>query len=222
MVSVIIAAAGSGSRMNNKKKKQFITLLDVPILVRTLRQFDLKEVDEIVVVTNEADLQEVHELIMGYGLKVDKVVCGGHTRQASIYNGLLEATGEDVLIHDAARPFITKAIILEHIEKCSEIGLITAVPCKDTIKIMTQDKVEKTLDRSKLVNVQTPQSFKREMLIKAYDFINNNNISVTDDASVYEANNLPVKMVMGSYENIKITTPEDLWMGEMIIKRSSK
>lgn len=219
MVSVIIAAAGSGSRMNHEKKKQFIDLLGVPILVRTVRQFDYSAIDEIIIVTGEDDIKEVEQLTREYGLRVDKIVTGGQRRQDSIFNGLKVTKGDIVLIHDGARPFVTREIIKSNIESVSDCGIITAVACKDTIKLVHDRYVQETLDRSKLINVQTPQTFKRELILEAYDYVNEKKLSVTDDASVYEAYGKPVQYVEGSYENIKITTPEDLWMGELIIKK---
>jgi len=223
MVSVIIAAAGSGSRMNSSVKKQFMTLLEVPILVRTLRKFDLTCIDEIIIVTNSDDVGEVQALLKVYGIsKVTQVIAGGNTRQASIYNGLKAVGGDYVLVHDAARPFVTRDIIEAHVASLSNIGLITAVPCKDTIKVVADGFVKETLDRSVLMNVQTPQSFETESLLKAYDHAALEGLSVTDDASVYEAFGLKVKVVLGSYDNIKITTPEDLVQGEIILKRGKK
>lgn len=223
MVSVIIAAAGSGTRMQSSIKKQFMTLLDVPILVRTLRQFDLPSIHEIVIVTNADDVDEVKALLKGYGiLKVSSVVAGGQTRQDSIYKGLQAVKGDYVLVHDAARPFVNRTIIQDHIDNLSEVGLITAVACKDTIKVVKDGIVKETLDRGNLVNVQTPQSFETKALIRAYDYAIKENLSVTDDASVYEAAGLQVRILPGSYDNIKITTPEDIIQGEIILTRSKK
>lgn len=221
MVSVIIAAAGSGSRMNSHVKKQFMLLLDKPVLIRTLKKFDLDAIDEIVVVTNQDDLNTVKRLIIDYEIKkVSSVVPGGLNRQDSIYKGLKAVKGDIVLIHDAARPFVTKEIIIKNIRAVKKgIGVVTAVPCTDTIKVIEADVVLNTLNRSQLVNVQTPQSFVTKEIYDAYGYTINKNLSVTDDASVAELFGMTVKTVMGSYQNIKLTTLEDIWMGEAILKR---
>ncbi|MBI9014443.1 MAG: 2-C-methyl-D-erythritol 4-phosphate cytidylyltransferase [Clostridiales bacterium] len=221
MVSVIVAAAGSGTRMNSSVKKQFISLLDIPVLIRTLKQFDLKEVDEIIIVTNEDDIDSVKNMIDSYNVnKVKSIIKGGQSRQDSIYNGLKIVKGDVVMIHDAARPFLDKDIILRNLETVSDhAGVVTCVPCKDTIKVVKDEFVKETLNRFELVNVQTPQTFITKKIKEAYDYIRTHEISVTDDASVAEIYGMAVKTVMGSYRNIKLTTPEDLWIGEAILKR---
>ncbi len=221
MVSVIIAAAGSGTRMKSSVKKQFISLLDIPVLIRTLKQFDLEEINEIIIVTNKEDIDSVKNMIDLYGVnKVKYIIPGGQNRQDSIYNGLKIANGDVVMIHDAARPFVDQDIILRNIEAVSDhVGVVTCVPCKDTIKVVKDQFVKETLDRSELMNIQTPQTFITQQIKEAYDHIMTHKISVTDDASVAEIYGMAVKTVMGSYQNIKLTTPEDLWMGEAILKR---
>jgi len=221
MVSVIIAAAGSGSRMNSDVKKQFMLLLDKPVLIRTLEKFDLDSINEIVIVTNEDDIEAVKRLVRQFNVKkVSSVVAGGVNRQNSIYNGLKAVKGDVVLIHDAARPFVTESIITTNIEAVKKgVGVVTAVPCKDTIKVVKEDVVCNTLNRSELVNVQTPQSFMTKEIVEAYNYTIKKNLSVTDDASAFELFGMTVKTVMGSYQNIKLTTPEDIWVGEAIIKR---
>lgn len=221
-VSVIIAAAGSGTRMNHTEKKQFIELEGVPILIRTLQKFHRhQQVDEIVIVTNEADVDRVSELINSYHIqKVVAVVKGGKRRQDSVLNALQVITGEVVMVHDAARPFVTEDIITENlleIKTCD--GLITCVPSKDTIKVVDKGVVVKTLERASLVNVQTPQTFNVVKLRAAYAYMLEHALEVTDDAALAEVMGYHVKTVMGSYDNIKITTPEDLLVGGLILKR---
>jgi len=221
MVSVIIAAAGSGTRMKSSIKKQFISLLNIPVLIRTLKQFDIEEIDEIIIVTNEDDIDSVKGMIDLYEINnVNYVIPGGQNRQDSIYNGLKVAKGDVVMIHDAARPFVDREIIIRNIEAVSDnVGVVTCVPCKDTIKVVRDEFVKETLDRSELMNIQTPQTFITKQIKDAYDHVMAHKISVTDDASVAEIYGMAVKTVMGSYQNIKLTTPEDLWMGEAILKR---
>lgn len=216
--SVIIAAAGAGTRMNHKEKKQFIELDGIPILIRTMKKFDEHEsVDELIVVTNEDDVDKVRALLKVFKFsKKIKVVAGGTRRQDSVYNALMVVSEPVVMIHDAARPFVTKDIIDRNLRALENSeGVITCVPTKDTIKVVKDDFVIETLDRSTLVNVQTPQTFRTDQLITAYNTIN---AAVTDDAALAELMGYSIKTVMGSYHNIKITTPEDLYIGEMILR----
>ncbi|MBN2795011.1 MAG: 2-C-methyl-D-erythritol 4-phosphate cytidylyltransferase [Clostridia bacterium] len=217
MVSLIIAAAGTGSRMDYVEKKQFISLGNEPLLLKTVKQFLMDEIDEIIVVTGKEDLGRIDVLLEPVKLNKEiRIVEGGPRRQDSVYNALKQAKGDVVMIHDGARPFIKKETIKEHlkrIESCQ--GLITAVPTKDTIKVVEMGIVRNTLDRSTLMNVQTPQTFYRKTLIDAYDKAKE---AVTDDASVMEQMGIPVEVVLGDYNNIKITTKEDLDFAEIIMK----
>lgn len=221
MVTVVIAAAGSGTRMNHKEKKQFIELLGEPILLRTMKKFNIDVVDEFVLVINEDDQEKIKLLLESSKIdKPVKVAFGGTRRQDSIYNGLKVASGDIVMIHDAARPFVTADIIVSNVESVrSGIGIITAVPSKDTIKVVKEKRVVKTLDRSELFQVQTPQTFFTDELIKAYDHAYEHDLEVTDDAAIFEAYDQSVSVVMGSYENIKITTPNDLLYGEFLLEK---
>lgn len=217
-VSVLVAAAGTGSRMKSQEKKQFMTLDDVPVLIHTLRVFDhYEKVSEIIVVTDKNDIDRVKRLIDQFKILTPvKVTSGGSRRQDSIKNGLSHVSGDVVMIHDGARPFVDHHILDRHLDLIKGTdGLITCVPCKDTIKRVVGDAVETTLDRSTLVNVQTPQTFWVETIIKAYDQMND--LNVTDDASLMEQLGYTIKTVMGSYKNIKLTTPEDILIGHLFI-----
>lgn len=217
-VSVIVAAAGTGSRMGNKEKKQFISLEGIPILIRTLRVFDaIEQVDEIVVVTGKEDIKTVEALLNTYQIKtLSHVVAGGERRQDSVQNALAVVTGDVVMIHDGARPFVTAEIIKKHLEGIvKHQALITCVPVKDTIKVVKGGIVQETLDRASLVQVQTPQTFYTEQLRQGYA---KHQGDVTDDASVMEEAGYHIATVAGSYKNIKITTPEDLAIGLMMIR----
>jgi 2-C-methyl-D-erythritol 4-phosphate cytidylyltransferase len=173
-------------------------------------------IDEIIVVTGKEDLERVEDLIGCYNFDTKiQVVVGGRRRQDSVYNALKCASGNVVMVHDGARPFVSKTVIEEHltrIESCD--GLITCVPSKDTIKVVVDGVVKKTLNRNELVNVQTPQTFHTETLLKAYE----QHLEVTDDASLMEQLGYQIQTVMGDYNNIKITTPEDLGVGMLILK----
>lgn len=226
-VAVIIAAAGSGTRMQNIEKKQYIKLNGKEILVRTVEKFQSNSlIHEIIIVTNEDEINRCKELVKKYCLtKVSFVVSGGERRQDSIYNALksVSETTEFVMVHDAARPFVTSEIIEKNIEAVDLTrGVVTAVPSKDTIKVIENGLVKETLDRSKLYNVQTPQTFDYHKLLEGYRYMFKNNIVVTDDSSLAEAIGISVMCVIGSYDNIKITTSEDLLVGELILKRGEK
>ena len=201
-VSVIMAAAGAGKRFGSSIPKQYLNIDGVTVLEKALSAFCW--CDEIVVVTD--DLSKVPEGCIA--------VLGGKERQDSINNALSKVTGDYVLIHDAARPFVTKEVIDKVLEALKEND--AAVPCvkpKNTIR--TEDE---TLDRSKLFEVQTPQGFKTEILKEAYSFAYQNNFYGTDDVSVLEemwkAKGIKgkLKITEGDYKNIKITTPEDMPM----------
>lgn len=158
--------------------------------------------------------------------KVSKMVAGGRERQNSVYNGIVSSSGKSdiVLIHDGARPFITEDIIERSINEAQHFGAVcVAVPVKDTIKSCDLGGfVKKTLDRNTLWAVQTPQVFKRELIIKAHDKALIEGFIGTDDTVLVERLNAKVKIVLGSYDNIKITTVEDLAIGEAILRANKE
>ncbi|MEA5085473.1 2-C-methyl-D-erythritol 4-phosphate cytidylyltransferase [bioreactor metagenome] len=213
----IIVAAGSGRRMGGSISKQFLNLGKKPIIVHTVEKFEeIKEINEIIVVTSMPYIQYVQDLKREFSWKKVKIVEGGKERYNSVLNGL-NALGEDiqtVLIHDGVRPFVTEKNILDVIEKTQQAGAcILAVPVKDTIKAVDGNgMVTGTPDRNTLWSVQTPQGFNLDLLKKAYQSTDNFE-AITDDAMVMEKAGYTVTVVKGSYENIKITTPEDLAIG---------
>lgn len=222
--SAVIVAAGKGTRMNLDVSKQYIEIRDIPILARTLSVFeDCHAIGEIVLVVNEADI--IHckqEIVDRYGFeKVKAIVAGGRERQQSVYNGLREVDGcaDIVVIHDGVRPFISEERIEDSIEGAAEWGAAcVAVPVKDTIKIVDSDNyIEGTPDRGKLWAIQTPQAFKYDIIIDAHERAMEGNYSGTDDAVLVERTGKRVRLVMGSYMNIKITTQEDLILAEAIV-----
>jgi 2-C-methyl-D-erythritol 4-phosphate cytidylyltransferase len=216
-IGVIIAAAGTGSRMGTSEKKQFLEIDGQAILKRTVERFLIDTIQEIVVVTGKEDCQRVADLFKDDRIRV---VEGGARRQDSIYNGLKVLRSEYVLIHDGARPFISEDLIKRHINQMDKgAAYITAVASKDTIKVVEKGLVKKTLDRSTLYNVQTPQSFDKGLLLQAYKKMSEENWVVTDDASLVEMIGSDVRVIEGSYDNIKITTIEDLSLAELILKR---
>jgi len=214
--SVIIPAAGLGSRMKGfSGKKPFILLDGQPILSYAFDVFKkVSAVKEIILVVNKKDLNLAKRHFPGV-----KIVAGGARRKDSVYNGL-KALGKGcdiVLIHDGVRPFVTKEIILNSIKAAKRFGAaVVAVPVIPTIKRVDEKGfVVSTLNREFLWDIQTPQAFKRDIIVKAYRNCRGNNI--TDDAMLVENAGYKVKIVMGSYDNIKITTPKDLKIAEAIL-----
>ncbi|RKD33766.1 2-C-methyl-D-erythritol 4-phosphate cytidylyltransferase [Thermohalobacter berrensis] len=228
-VSVVIPAAGLGKRMKSKINKQFIKIKNKPILAYTIEKFEeCKYVDEIVVVTRKEEMEFCKvEVIEKYGFKkVKGIVEGGKERQDSVYNGLL-AVSENcdiVLIHDGARPFVSIKNIVDGIKGVLEYkACVIGVPVKDTIKkVNDQLDVVDTPKRSELWAVQTPQCFDYNLILKAYRRLENEQIHVTDDSNLVELLGHKVKMIKGSYDNIKVTTPEDLKIGEVILESNQK
>lgn len=215
--SVVIAAAGKGTRMGLDRNKQYIELLGKPVLARTIQTFeDCALIGEIIVVANMAEVGYCRENITDrYGFKkVRCVVAGGATRQQSVFNGLKHVSPDCgiVLIHDGARPFIDDASIKACVEAAAECGAaIAAVPVKDTIKRADADGfVDETVDRSSLWSIQTPQAFRYQLIAEAHRRAEEEGFEGTDDAVLAERSGLKVRLVMSSYYNIKITTREDL------------
>jgi 2-C-methyl-D-erythritol 4-phosphate cytidylyltransferase len=222
--SAIIVAAGRGSRMNMDINKQYIEVAGKPVLARTLEAFnDCSFIDEIIVVVNEKDIIFCKQHIIDFYEfnKVKTIVAGGDERQKSVYNGLKEVNIETdvVLIHDGARPFINEESIKESISAAMEFGgSVVAVPVKDTIK--TADShgiISQTIDRSTLWSIQTPQTFKYDLIMYAHKSAIEDGFIGTDDSVLLERLGYKLKLVMGGYNNIKITTKEDLIVAEAIV-----
>lgn len=224
--SVIIPAAGQGKRMRAELNKQFLQLQGMPIIVHTLRAFQrCRVIDEIILVVGPGEEPEYrNEYIPRYGLdKIKAIVEGGRERQDSVINGL-QAVSEDcdiVLVHDGARPLVTDEEIINSVTAAEDAGAaVVAVPVKDTIKkVGSELLVEKTLERGLLWQAQTPQTFRYEVFCEATRRAREDGFYGTDDTSLVERLGRRVKIVQGSYENLKITTPEDLILAEAIIKR---
>lgn len=225
MNSVIIVAAGTGSRMNMDINKQFIKIYDKEVVSYTIDAFyNNDSIDEIIVVIREDEEQFfVKHIINKYMYKNIKIAHGGKERQDSVYNGLkkVNANCNIVIIHDGARPFIRSGIINESIREAnSNNAVVVGVPVKDTIKVVNSDNIIKdTPDRKYLWAVQTPQVFNYKLLMDAYENAYNKGYYGTDDAMLVEYLGQEVKMIMGSYENIKITTKEDINFGEQILRK---
>ncbi|MGE7651075.1 2-C-methyl-D-erythritol 4-phosphate cytidylyltransferase [Peribacillus frigoritolerans] len=219
---VVIPAAGQGKRMKAGKNKLFIELSGIPIIVYTLRVFEEDpDCRGIILSINPAEKDYFNQLIAAYGLKkVRKLVMGGKERQQSVYNGLKHADEGIVLVHDGARPFINLGQISELTTAASlHGGAVIAVPVKDTIKKAANKKVLETVERSSLWAVQTPQAFRVSILKRAYEQAEAEKFLGTDDASLLERINERVVIIEGNYDNIKITTQEDLYFAEAILHK---
>ncbi len=222
-IAVIIAAAGSGKRMGGGIPKQYGMLGGMSILGRTVKAFaDREEVDWITIVTNEDYMDRCRKELKRLGLmrKVKEILPGGQERQDSIYQAVRRIP-EDVdlvLVHDGVRPFVSGELIRRTIKAAESCGAaVAAVPVKDTVKMAEENVLTKTLDRKRLYAVQTPQGFRRELLVSAYHEAYRGNYYGTDDAFLVEKTGEKVYLVKGDYNNIKITTIEDILFGEAIL-----
>ena len=224
MISAIILAGGKGKRMGASVSKQFIELKGKPIIYYTIKKFEEnKNIDNIVVVLPPDEVSYFkEEILKKYSLKIDKIVLGGTERQDSVYNALKSIADTEtdiVLIHDGARPFISNRIINDGIKYANEYGAAApGVMPKDTIKVKNENNFSiNTPDRSSLVEIQTPQVFKYKEILKCHEKVKVNKEVVTDDTMVVEKYGYKVYLYKGEYTNIKVTTPEDLILGEMLI-----
>lgn len=232
-ITAIVLAAGSGSRMKNKTKKQFMEIKGKPVIWYSLFEFEKSRVDEIILVTGKEDIDYCKkEIVEKYNLKkIKNVVAGGSERYESVYNGLKEVTGNIVLIHDGARPLINNEIIERSIEgTIKSDACVVGVPVKDTIKRADKEGyIIDTPNRSELWITQTPQSFKTDLVKMAYKKMKENlkkgntTLNITDDAMVVEEfTTNQVRFVQGDYKNIKVTTPEDIDIAELFIELDAK
>ena len=224
MNSVVIVSAGRGSRMKADINKQFLKLQNKEVIAHTIDKFYNNEnIGEIIVVVREdkAEFFKIN-IIEKYGYKNIKIAFGGSERQDSVYNGLkmVDENCKIVLIHDGARPFVNNETIDSAIESAKENKcVIVGVPVKDTIKVIDENNnVCDTPDRSTLWSIQTPQVFDYSLIMKAHEKAREDNYYGTDDSMLMEYFGQKVKVVEGSYNNIKITTPEDLKIGEEILR----
>ncbi len=212
--TALVPAAGRGRRLGKEANKAFVSVAGKPILAHTLAVFETcKAVRDVVLVVGEREIEAAGELVDRFGFaKVSAVVAGGGERQDSVRSGLEHVRSSVVAIHDAARPFVTSDIIVRSIERALEMGAcIAAVPVIDTIKRARPDGcVGKTIDRGALFAVQTPQTFRTELIRLAHGRAHTEGVYATDDAALVERLGEKVSIVDGSYENVKITTPADL------------
>jgi 2-C-methyl-D-erythritol 4-phosphate cytidylyltransferase len=222
---VVIPAAGQGKRMKAGKNKLLLELNSCPVIIHTLRVFDHDpHCKGIYLAIHPGDREAFQRLIERFNIrKVVKLVEGGDERQHSVYNALLEVSHEIVLVHDGARPFIKSTTIHHLVEQAKSSGAaIAAVPVKDTIKKVIDGAVEQTIERSSLWMVQTPQAFRVSLLKRAHSEAAEGGFLGTDDASLVERLNIGVSVVESDYDNIKLTTPEDLYFAEAIVKKQEE
>lgn len=222
-VTVILLAAGQGKRMNTDVAKQHIEIREKPVLYYSLKAFEDSDVDEIILVVREDEIEKCKkEYVDRYAFaKVKHIISGGKERYDSVYEGLKCASDCDyILIHDGARPLVTNDII-NRVMSCvkEKKACITGMPSKDTVKVLNNNEcVEETLDRNRVWMIQTPQAFSYHIIKKAYDERQKDlGKNITDDAMLLEMMGYPVYVVEGSYDNIKVTTPDDLILAEMFM-----
>jgi 2-C-methyl-D-erythritol 4-phosphate cytidylyltransferase len=227
-VTAVVLAAGKGQRLGFQFSKPLIKIDSRPLITYCLNIFNKHpDIKDIIIVANKNNLKNILSLVKRYKInKIKNIILGGKRRQDSVLCGLKEATSDFVLIHDAARPFLNQKSISLVIKEAKKSGAaILGVPVKATVKEVTSHQspvtsciVKSTLNRENLWEAQTPQVFKKDLILKAYHKFSKS--LFTDDASLVEKLGRKVKLVMGSYLNIKVTTPEDLILAKAILRKS--
>jgi 2-C-methyl-D-erythritol 4-phosphate cytidylyltransferase/2-C-methyl-D-erythritol 2,4-cyclodiphosphate synthase len=217
--SVVIVAAGKGQRFKSSIPKQYEKLNNTTVLEHSINAFkELPFIKDIIVVYHQDHNQHLNEI----DTRGITLVNGGRNRSISVFNGikaLAEDTPEYILIHDAARPLVSSAVIMNvYTALETSKAAIPTLPVTDTIKKISNDHVEKTLDRSRLGAVQTPQGFCYDTLLKLY---NEGGIDFTDESQIFEAMGIAVKTVPGDKKNFKITHPEDLAYAEFLLTQDA-
>jgi 2-C-methyl-D-erythritol 4-phosphate cytidylyltransferase len=222
--AVVVTAGGVGRRMESAVPKQYLHLSGMPVLSRTLRVFEEHPMIDVIVLTvppgNEASCRR--DVIEPFGLKkIRHVVSGGATRQESVWNGLLAVRDSDlVAIHDGVRPLVSHHIITATFDVAEEIG--ASVACrqiKETVKRKTGDSTIETIPRADLWLAHTPQTFRTAVILEAHKKARESGFEGTDDAVLVERLGLPVKIVQDSEDNVKITTPRDMILAELLLRR---
>lgn len=226
MVSAIVVAAGSSSRMG--VDKLLLEFGGVPVVVRSIRALEqVEEIGEVVVVTREERLAQYRQLKETFALKkVTRIVAGGETRQQSVLEGVRAAdpSAEYVAIHDGARPFVSPEEITRVLADAERFGAATlGVPVKDTIKVVSPDgMITATPDRSSLYLTQTPQVFRREVYLQGIEAARRSGLDFTDDCQLVEYAGHRVYMTCGSYRNIKLTTEDDLAIANAFLRDNNR
>lgn len=219
--TAVVLAAGRGSRMKSDTKKQFMTVNGAPIIAYSLKAFEKSRVDEIVLVTGSEDIDLCQKIAQKYDIsKCYCVVAGGETRAESVLNGIKAASADHVLIHDGARPLVSQRVISDTLEALERFeAVVPVIPVKDTIRQLGEDgNLCDALDRTSLFGMQTPQAFRKDIILKAYrKILDKGSVDFseyTDDVMIVEkALGIHAHPVQGEEMNKKITTPEDLvWL----------
>ncbi|MTI60604.1 MAG: 2-C-methyl-D-erythritol 4-phosphate cytidylyltransferase [Firmicutes bacterium] len=223
-IGVVIPAAGQGSRMNSQTNKQYLGLADRPVLAHTIALFsDNPQIKEIIVVVRQEEIKYCRKKVINkyFNNKKIRIIAGGETRRESVFAGLrvFSPAINYVIIHDGARPILPVSVVERVILTVKENDAVSVgVKPKNTIKrVDGKGNVLETLDRGELVSIQTPQAFTRELIMKAHQEVASD-LKVTDDAALVEFLGYQVKIISGSEENIKITTPEDIFIAESILE----
>lgn len=221
---VVLPAAGSGKRMNAGHNKLFLTLRDKPILVHTLEVFEQDpNCTGIWLAVKPEERETIQEMLNNFGItKVKGLPAGGDERQHSVYACIQVAGSESelTLVHDAARPFIEPAVIAGLVEMAKETGAaIAGVKAKDTMKRVLNGVIEETVDREQLWMIQTPQAFQTSILLKAQQKAAQDGFLGTDESMLVERLGMSVHVVESTYDNVKMTTQEDLVIGEAILQK---
>ncbi|MCI8629054.1 MAG: 2-C-methyl-D-erythritol 4-phosphate cytidylyltransferase [Firmicutes bacterium] len=223
--SAVIPAAGTGIRMGTKTKKQFLKLGEKEIIAYTIQKFEqCNQVDEIVLVTARDTMDLLTNIVKREGFqKVSAIVEGGKERQNSVYEGICAVSerAEIITVHDGVRPFVKVEDIAKTIITAQQKGAcVLGVKAKDTVKICNaENQIVTTPERNFVWYIQTPQTFQKELLIKAFERAEKENFIGTDESVLVERDGTTVFVVEGSYENIKITTPDDIIIGEAYLKK---
>ncbi len=225
-VSVIIACAGSSTRMEGINK-QLIELDGIPVSIRSMLVFEgIDEVTEIIVSARKCDITEIEKLAEKYNVtKFKCAVEGGETRQQSVLKAFAQVDKATrlVAIHDGARPFVKAQHIRQCIKDASIFGGATlGVPVKDTLKVVDGGLIIDTPNRSQLYITQTPQIFRKDVYVKGINFANDHELDFTDDCQLVEAVGVKVNMTVSDYRNIKITTPEDLAIAKVFLEMNGE
>ena len=221
IVSAVIPAAGSSTRMGGGNKLM-LEIDDIPVLARTIMAFEsCVEIDEIILVCREKDMVAYQDLVANFDFaKVSRIVRGGRTRTESVLAGVRAADQASyVAIHDGARPMVSDDIITETVRAAiRDRAAAPVVPIKDSVKKLEGGKIVADVPRSGIVAVQTPQCFERELILSALEKAAAENLPLTDDCSAVELLGVSCTATEGSYQNLKITTPEDIAIAEALLE----
>lgn len=226
-VVAIVPAAGFGKRIGNKTNKQFLKINNIPIVIYTMRKIaDIDEISEIYPVIRKDEINFFkNEILTKYPVnKIKNIIIGGRERQDSVFNALkIIKNAEIIIIHDGVRPFFDKKTFKEAIENVETYEAVAiGIPTVDTLKKVSNGFYIKTLDRKSIYQIQTPQIFKANLIKKAYHYVKEHNISITDDTQAVELIGKKIKIIEGSRYNFKITTKEDLEIANFLASKIKK